>query len=214
MAEPANSSALVPIAGSASGEAHIVPHEGLVFVDKDPFSDEYVLSHKVTGERVTLHGYSDVLAVFDPEDGSCALSARRGQSDDEECLLVDDLLSVEVYRDQEQNTIVVHDGDGPPAYLDSLKFGFMLAKVRIDTSRGRFSALLSAAQLKTPGYYNLRVQWNLHELYDLFRLASYQGRRWNWVSKSMQSWVAYLAAILPHHPDALLRALPKGAGAA
>lgn len=94
-------------------------------------------------------------------------------------------------------------------YIEDRRDKFDLMQVTIKCGHQQLECELSGVVLQYAGYYMYKCRFNLHSLYTALGLTAYQGQRWTWVAKNLDTWAAYGQQILPEHKDFVLRGMPN-----
>ena len=179
--------------------ANLLPHEGNVCVERDPFTQSMWLVNMVSMERQLVSGFSNVKLEFDEGDG--VLMCWNETCEDVAYKCVGEVLEYDVYMDTDNNPVLVSNQKSDERKvlaeevskheLLDLKLEFGLPKRQMDTT---------VAAFKWPLHHGLAIRWNLHSLYDLLGLKSHGGHRWTWVSKNWEPWSSFLKTLWSGEP--------------
>lgn len=140
----------------------IVPHQGNVFIDWDAVSSDFVLSHVLPGERQVLRGYDCIEAVYDDEDGSCALVCTSASEADPTIRYVDEEPRGEVYVDDAGNYFLLAKGQEVPVSLADRESRFDLMEAVLVCKAMGAERRIAGAIMRHGGFFDLRCRFSLH----------------------------------------------------
>lgn len=91
-----------------------------------------------------------------------------------------------------------------PALLGGEAARFRIMTVSVGAQASQVD--LQAAVFVWGTYYGQRTRWNLHLLYGVLGLRSYQGHRWTWVAKNTNLWSKAFLKLRPHNLNCITKA--------
>lgn len=203
------------MAETPESEATLVPHEGHVFVDTDPWSGHIVVSHVLTWERHILSDFVSASAIYDEEGDGVVVGQRPPSAEDlpaqePEAVIMDDMFTC-VYAGPGGEYAVLDSSSGRARSLNELRGAHILVDIALKRGPRNQLCAFEAAALKRPGECTMQLRWSLHDLYDSLALKCHQGRRWLWVSSSWAQWSRCLEGLFSRHERALEKAIPADA---
>lgn len=189
------------------GTATLVPYQGSLWVDRDPWSGAFVLSHAISKERRVYEGFSEVYLEYIDDDAVlvCHPEGDEGESPHEFRCLEQELCLV--YDAGEGRTLLVLDDSASPRSLEELNREHKPVRVSFLCGPRGEECWLEVGVFARPLYGGLRVRWNLHEMFDRLSLRCHRGERWNWVSKNWFVWTTFASELFPDSADSFAKGL-------
>lgn len=186
--------------------AQLVQCEGNTWVDRDPCSGDFVLSHKISQERHIYTGFHDIFLEFVDDDAVLLCRRTNSQADDDGNVVfkyLDQELAMQVYDKGEGDDrflILVAQGERPQS-LEDLKRQHRVLHVSFRCGAQGMQSGMEAAEFQHGSFGGSRVRWNLHELFDRLRLRCHRGERWMWVVKNWGVWFSMSREMYPMFDD-------------
>lgn len=187
-----------------------VPDDECVHVEWDPLLGQFVVVNSLSCQRHPLgSGFEHADLVV--EDGVAVICAYRPGVADPESFVVEELLHKKMFRDPTGDLWFRDSSD-----MDSVAKNLVDERRRFSICtwhvRGELGTIeLTFARFEHGGFFGQVLRWSLHELYDVLGLESYQGRRWVWCNRCMESWRRWLLNLWPSHGGCIVKAQTSSA---
>ena len=172
-------------------EAAIVPHLGIVFLDRNIHGD-WVLTNTSTLEYLNLGHEHEWCIDFDDEGFACVMNPGDDLSDPQ---FVEDLMSMALYEGETGQQIMVSTSgprQGQRLNLNEYKDRFVESDAMIQLGPCKADRALDLAIWKWPRNA-AKVLVSLKTVYKALGFNQFNGESWRWIANTKSTWVSTFA---------------------